>query len=233
MKNTEKIALARTIATHVHRWGIICMMLLLVLALGSAAAKAPPAAVKVSTLMVLGDSLSAAHGISVQQGWVTLLANRLSAQRQPWRVHNISVSGETTAGGKARLQQALDTQKPALVLIALGANDGLRGLPIALMQANLLAMVKACKASGAQVLLIGIRIPPNYGPDYTRAFEQAYKTTAEAEKIPLLPFLLEPIALDSAAFQSDRLHPTAAAQAALQRHVYSAVLPLITKSAAN
>jgi acyl-CoA thioesterase I len=116
------------------------------------------------------------------------------------------------------------------VLIALGANDGLRGLPTDVMQANLLAMVKASKAIGAQVLLIGIRIPPNYGPDYTRAFEQVFKTVAESEKTALLPFLLEPIARDDAAFQTDRLHPTAAAQPALEKHVYAAVLPLISDS---
>ena len=194
-----------------------------------AAAAVPPVA-KLKTMLVLGDSLSAAYGISVQQGWVMQMAARLRAEKQPWQVQNISISGETTAGGRARLAKALALHKPALVLIALGANDGLRGLPTEVLQANLLAMVEASKASGAQVLLIGIRIPPNYGPDYTRAFELAFKAVASAEKVPLLPFLLEPIARDDLAFQADRLHPTAAAQAALEKHVFAAVLPLIANA---
>ena len=214
-----------------HRW--LQVMLLVLLSLNFAQAKLPgPAAAQqtsVQTIMVLGDSLSAAYGIPVQQGWVMRMAARLSAEKRLWRMQNISISGETTAGGKARIAKALALHKPALVLIALGANDGLRGLSTEIMQANLLAMVKSSKASGARVLLIGIRIPPNYGPDYTAAFEQAFKSVAAAEAIALLPFLLEPIARNDAAFQADRLHPTAAVQAALEKHVFAAVLPLLVK----
>ena len=224
----------KEIVTRTHAW-LAAFLLLFILGFGAAFAKTPlpnTAAVAqqtgLKTILVLGDSLSAAYGIPVQQGWVSQMAARISAEKRPWQVQNISISGETTAGGRARLAKALSVHKPALVLIALGANDGLRGLPTELMQANLLAMVKASKASGAQVLLIGIRIPPNYGPDYTRAFEQVFKTVSASEKTALLPFLLEPIARDNAAFQADRLHPTAAAQVALEKHVYAAVLPLIS-----
>ena len=213
---------------------LLIILLLFSVGLSLAQAKSPvsapvPAAAGLKTMLVLGDSLSAAYGIPVQKGWVMRMATRLSAEKRPWRVQNISISGETSAGGRARLAKALALHKPALVLIALGANDGLRGLPTELMQANLLAMVKASKASGAQVLLIGNRIPPNYGLDYTRAFELAFRAVADAEKSALLPFLLEPIARDDAAFQADRLHPTAAAQIALEKHVFAAVLPLISK----
>ncbi len=214
-----------------YRWLQVTLLVMLTL-IAHAKVPGPAAAQQASlqTMMVLGDSLSAAYGIPVQQGWVMRMAARLSAEKRPWRVQNISISGETTAGGKARLAKALALHKPSLVLIALGANDGLRGLPTDIMQANLLAMVKSSKASGARVLLIGIRIPPNYGPDYTSAFEQAFKTVAAAEKVALLPFLLEPIARNDAAFQADRLHPTANAQAALEKHVFAAVLPLLGKS---
>jgi len=230
----------RALTSQLLAFVLLFMIGITAIGISAAQAKAPVAAVpaaaavptvaKLKTMLVLGDSLSAAYGISVQQGWVMQMAARLRAEKRPWQVQNISISGETTAGGRARLAKALALHKPALVLIALGANDGLRGLPTEVLQANLLAMVEASKASGAQVLLIGIRIPPNYGPDYTRAFELAFKTVASAEKVPLLPFLLEPIARDDLAFQADRLHPTAAAQAALEKHVFAAVLPLIANA---
>lgn len=142
---------------------------------------------------------------------------------------NASISGETTAGGRSRLPSLLARERPKIVIIALGANDGLRGLALAQMRENLTAMVRQAKGAGARVLLVGMRLPPNYGPDYTREFSAVFETVAQREKTALLPFLLEPIALDEAAFQADRLHPTAAAQAALLDHVWRALQPLLKR----
>lgn len=180
-----------------------------------------------SAILVFGDSLSAGYGIPVEQSWPALLARQLDAGR--WIVANASISGETTAGGLARLPQALDRFQPAVVIVALGANDGLRGLSPARMRENLTAMIRAAKARKASVLLIGMKLPPNYGPDYVRQFEQAFARVADEEKVPLLPFLLAPIAADATAFQPDGLHPTAAAQPRLLDHVWHALKPLLDK----
>jgi acyl-CoA thioesterase I len=142
-------------------------------------------------------------------------------------VSNASISGETTAGGRARFEAALDRVKPSVVVLALGANDGLRGLPVAQMGDNLGTMVRAAKAKKARVLLVGMKLPPNYGPDYVRQFEQTYARIATDEKVALLPFLLAPIAHDIGAFQPDGLHPTAAAQPRLLEHVWSGLKPLL------
>ena len=196
-------------------------MMLTAVLLQSAAAHAA------QTVLVFGDSLSAGYGLGNGQSWPALLAKRLESEKPAWSVANASISGETTAGGRSRLPAALERFKPAVAVIALGANDGLRGLPDAQMRANLTAMVRTAKARGARVLLAGVRLPPNYGADYTARFEQAYRQVAAAEKVPLLPFLLEPIALDAAAFQADGLHPTAAAQSKILEHVWPALKPLI------
>ncbi len=137
------------------------------------------------------------------------------------------MSGETTAGGRARLAAVLKQFKPAVVIFALGANDGLRGLPAASLKDNLLTMVRLAKKNRARVLLIGMRLPPNYGPTYTQAFEAAFRDVAKREKVALLPFLLEPIALDSSAYQPDGLHPTAAAQPLILDHVWKSLKPLL------
>lgn len=194
---------------------------LLLLALSS------PAAFAANTILVFGDSLSAGHGIRVQQSWPALLDQRLQAEKLPYGVANASISGETTAGGRTRLPAALAQFKPAVVVIELGANDGLRGLPVAQMRANLVAMIAAAQSRGATVLLVGMKLPPNYGPDYTTQYESAFREAAQQRKAPFLPFLLEPIAEDSLAFQADGLHPLAAAQPKILDHVWKALRPLL------
>jgi acyl-CoA thioesterase-1 len=173
-------------------------------------------------ILVFGDSLSAGYGMAREQSWA-----RLAREGQAWLVFNASISGETTAGGKSRLPAVLQRERPRVVILALGANDGLRGLPVGEMRANLAAMARQAKAAGAKVLLVGMRLPPNYGPGYTREFDAAFAAVAKEEKTAFLPFLLEPIALDDGAFQADRLHPSAAAQAKILDHVWPALLPLL------
>ena len=164
------------------------------------------------TVLVMGDSLSAGYGMAASQGWVALAAQKLAAAHPGWRMVNASISGETTVGGAARIDGELARVKPEVVVIALGANDGLRGLPLEQSRANLLRMVRAAKAAGAEVLLVGMRMPPNLGQAYTEGFEANYRGIAAAEEVALLPFLLEPIASDRSAFQDDNLHPSAAVQ---------------------
>ncbi len=179
------------------------------------------------TVLVFGDSLSAGFGIRMEDSWPALLAKRLEAEKLPYTVTNASISGETTAGGRSRLPAALERFKPAVVVLALGANDGLRGLPLDQMRDNLAAMIRSAQAARARVLLVGIRLPPNYGPDYTARFEDTFRHLARQEKTALLPFLLEPIALDGTAYQADGLHPVAAAQPKLRDHVWKALRPLL------
>lgn len=187
----------------------------------AAPAKAP------RTILVMGDSLSAAYGLAATQGWVALTADRVSKTKPGWRVVNASVSGETTAGGASRIAGELQRNRPAVVVIELGANDGLRGLQLQQTRANLEKMIQAAQKANAKVLLVGMRIPPNYGPDYTRGFENNFTALAKQHKVPLLPFLLEPIALDRNAFQADNLHPVASAQPKLRDHVWKALEPLL------
>lgn len=185
------------------------------------------------TILVYGDSLSAGFGIGVEQSWPALLGQRLKqngsngSTNNQWTVVNASISGETTAGGRSRLDAALKQFQPAIVILALGANDGLRGLPVQAMSDNLAAMIAAAKKQKARVLLVGMRLPPNYGPDYTRDFEAAFSRLAKREKLPLLPFLLEPIAGDHNAFQNDNLHPLASAQPKLLDHVWGPLKPML------
>lgn len=179
------------------------------------------------TVLVMGDSLSAAYGLAPQQGWVALTAERLKAEHPGWTVANASISGETTAGGASRIAAELARHKPAVVVIELGANDGLRGLGLEQTRANLERMVVAAKQAGARVLLLGMRIPPNYGPQYTQGFERNYRELAEKHAVALLPFFLEPIATDRSAFQADNLHPVAEAQPRLRDHVWPALAPLL------
>lgn len=179
------------------------------------------------TVLVMGDSLSAAYGLAPEQGWVALLGERLADHRPGWRVANASVSGETTAGGASRIAGELQRHQPDVVVIELGANDGLRGLDLAQTRANLARMVEAAQGAGAEVLLLGMRLPPNYGPDYTRQFEDNYRLLADRHDVALLPFFLEPIAMDRDAFQADNLHPVADAQPRLLDHVWPALEPLL------
>ncbi|MCJ7451511.1 MAG: arylesterase [Steroidobacteraceae bacterium] len=183
----------------------------------------------VPTILVMGDSLSAAYGMRVEQGWVTLLQQRLESEGYGYRVVNASESGETTGGALARLPRALDRHQPAVVIIELGGNDGLRGLPTGGVQANLESMVRLSRKSGARVLLIGMRIPPNYGPAYTKSFHELFAQVASSEQVPLVPFFLDGIALDEGLMQDDGLHPNAAAQPKLLAQVWPLLAPLLKK----
>lgn len=185
-----------------------------------------PSAVAAKTILVLGDSLSAGYGIRPEQAWPSLLTQRLAEKRIDYTVANLSISGETTAGGRSRLAAALATHQPAVVVLALGANDGLRGLSIKQMRGNLEAMVSAAQKAGARVLVAGMRLPPNYGP-YAEQFVQSFADIAKAKKTALLPFLLEPVATRPELFQADRLHPTAEAQPLLLEHVWPTLQPLL------
>jgi acyl-CoA thioesterase I len=216
---------------------MVCILLALLCAFASADAFAQPARKPVANtaaapaaqraVLVMGDSLSAAYGLSASQGWVSLTAQKIAKEKPGWRVVNASISGETTAGGSARIAAELKRHKPSVVVIELGANDGLRGLPLAQTRANLAKMIAAAKNANAKVLLIGMRLPPNYGPDYTRQFEQLFRELSQQQKTAFLPFLLQPIAMDDRAFQADRLHPIASAQPKLRDHVWSALAPLL------
>jgi acyl-CoA thioesterase-1 len=197
-----------------------CWLILLSCSLSAGAAQ--------QGILVYGDSLSAGFGIALSQSWPALLGERLKTSGSRLTVTNASISGETTAGGRSRFAAALAQFKPAIVILALGANDGLRGLPVATMQDNLTFMIALAKQRGARVLLIGMHLPPNYGPKYTQEFDTAFRNLAKREKVALLPFLLEPIAFDQNAYQPDGLHPTAAAQPKILDHVWNALKPLIT-----
>lgn len=179
------------------------------------------------TILVMGDSLSAAYGLSASQGWVALTADRVTRTQPGWRVVNASISGETTAGGLSRIVGELKRNKPAVVVIELGANDGLRGLPLAQTRANLERMITLSQAAGAKVLLVGMRMPPNLGRDYTQGFERNFSELSKLHKTAFLPFLLEPIASDRNAFQADNLHPVASAQPKLRDHVWKGLAPLL------
>ena len=179
------------------------------------------------TLLVMGDSLSAGYGMAAEEGWVSLLADELAASHPDWRVVNASISGETSAGGASRIIGETWRHQPGVVVIALGANDGLRGLPLREMRRNLARMIGVAQHVGAEVLLVGMRMPPNLGPEYTEGFEQVYRDLAALFDVTLLPFLLEPIALEASAYQDDNLHPTAAVQARILEHVRPALLPLL------
>lgn len=178
-------------------------------------------------IVVYGDSLSAAYGIAEKRGWVALLGEKLSREKLDYSVANASISGETSAGGASRIARVLDIHKPAVVIIALGANDGLRGLPVGEMKKNLAAIAKAAQGAGAKVVLAGMRMPPNYGPDYAAAFDAAFADVAKAQKAALVPFLLDGMADKSDLFQADRLHPTEAAQPILLDNVWKVLRPIL------
>ena len=178
---------------------------------------------------MFGDSLSAAYGLAANQGWVHLLGER--AAKLGWQVANASISGETTAGGLRRLPEDLKRHKPSIVVIALGANDALRGLPVPAMRSNLEQMVRLARAAGAEPVLAGMMIPPNYGIEYAAQFRELYGKVSAANRVPLVPFLLEGLADKPELFQADQLHPTAKAQARILDNVWPAVDPLLRKRA--
>ena len=179
------------------------------------------------TILIFGDSLSAAYGLSQDAGWPTLLQARLKQKRMDYTVLNASISGETTSGGAARIAQTLQAQQPKVIIVALGANDGLRGLPLAQMRANLAQIVRASQTAKSRVLLVGMRLPPNYGETYTRPFAQVYVDLAREYKTALAPFLLEGVAEQRELFQSDNLHPTAQAQPIILDNIWRALAPLL------
>jgi acyl-CoA thioesterase I len=182
------------------------------------------------TILVFGDSLSAAHGLRPEQGWAELLARRLQAQGYGYTVVNASVSGETSSGGLERLPRALELHRPAIVILELGANDGLRGLPVEVMRANLTQMIHLSEDSGARLLLVGIRIPPNYGPRYGDQFANVYPMLAEQKHLPLVPFLLRDVALNPSLMQEDGLHPNAAGEPLVLENVWPYLKPLLNKN---
>jgi len=182
------------------------------------------------TILVLGDSLSAAHGLRPEQGWVALLIGRLRAQGYGYQVINASVSGETTTGGLARLPRELRLTQPGILILELGANDGLRGLPVNLTRQHLAEMIRLGKAAGAKVLLVGILIPPNYGPRYTRQFADIYPDLARRLHTALVPFLLKGVALDPHLMQEDGLHPNARGEPLVLNTVWPYLEPMLKKS---
>lgn len=187
------------------------------------AAQAPNAPV----LLVVGDSISAGYGLARGQVWVDLLAKKLADEGYKYRVVNASISGDTTAGGRARLPALLAQHKPAAVVVELGGNDALRGGKLATSRENLDAMVGAAQVAGAKVMLVGMEIPPNYGPAYAREFREVYTSVAAARKVPLVPAFFAGFGEDLTLFQQDRIHPTAAAQARLLANVWPTLAPLL------
>jgi acyl-CoA thioesterase-1 len=185
-----------------------------------------PGAARADTVLVMGDSLSAAYGIDPQAGWVNLLKQRLGDEHE---VVNASISGETTSGGAARLSDILGQYHPDIVLLELGGNDGLRGLSPQQMQVNLAKMIECSQETGAEVLLLGIEVPPNYGPAYTQAFREVFTQLASEHDVPLVPFLLEGVDLDGM-LQSDGIHPTAEAQPIILENVWSQLEPMLSSS---
>ncbi|MFP5394216.1 MAG: arylesterase [Gammaproteobacteria bacterium] len=206
---------------HLYRFKnvLFCAVLM---ATASANAHSAP-----KTALVLGDSLSAEYGLARGAGWVALLENRLKAEKIEVAVVNASISGETTSGGKARLPALLKQHKPDYVVIELGANDGLRGLPLAAAQANLRQMIELAGQNRAKVMLIGMRIPPNYGRAYTEGFYTMFGELAKEYKTVLVPFMLDRVALDPSMFQADRMHPNASAHPIILANIWPQFLNLI------
>jgi acyl-CoA thioesterase-1 len=190
---------------------------------------APAARSESPAILVLGDSLSAAYGIRLEQGWVALLQGRLKAKGYGHRVINASASGETTGGALARLPRALQRHRPSIVIVELGGNDGLRGLPLGDVRANFEALIRLSREAGAKVLLVGMRIPPNYGPRYSQGFHDLYGELARQHRLPLVPFFLDGIALDDSLMLEDGLHPNAAAQPKLLDQVWPQLQTLLPR----
>ncbi|MGR8980327.1 MAG: arylesterase [Gammaproteobacteria bacterium] len=186
-----------------------------------------PMVAMAKTIVVLGDSISAAYGIEIEQSWVSLLQNRLNETNQDHRIINESISGDTSAGGLARLNALLSRQKPDILIIELGANDGLRGLSTALMKNNLAEIIRRSRKAGASVLLLGMRIPPNYGKRYINMFYNVYKELSSELEVAYIPFILEDVALIRELMQPDGLHPNAKAQPVIAEKVWLKLQPLL------
>jgi acyl-CoA thioesterase-1 len=175
----------------------------------------------------MGDSLSAAYGIPRNRGWVTLLEERLKRERLDYSVVNASISGETSGGGRSRAKQLLERHRPAVVVLELGANDGLRGLPLAQLKANLEQIIVQSQKAGARVLLVGVKLPPNYGDEYLNGFDAVFRDLAKKHRTALLPFLMEDFGGQREFFQDDRLHPNEKAQPLMMERVWKALRPLL------
>jgi len=208
--------------THI----IACLLVALTaISPGFAVTAAPK--VQQPAILVLGDSVSAGYGLESQQSWVSLLQAKLKVQGYGYRVINASVSGETTTGGLARLPRALEIHRPKIVIIELGGNDGLRGLPLTTSRDNLRLMIERSRTAGAEVLLLGMKIPPNYGPRYAQGFEEVFRELATRYRLAFEPFFLERIALEPGMMQEDGLHPTAKAQPIMLDTVWPVLQPLL------
>jgi len=181
-----------------------------------------------ATILIYGDSISAGYGLPRDQGWVDLLRARLDREQSgDYKVINASVTGETTVGGKARINADLNRHQPQLVIIELGGNDGLRGTRIDTISENLAAMIAECRKHDTRVLLVGMRVPPNYGSDYEEKFRALFGSVAKAQRVALVPFLFEGFAADRGLFQSDGIHPTTAAQEKMLANVWPHLRPLL------
>jgi acyl-CoA thioesterase I len=173
-----------------------------------------------NTILILGDSISAGYGIEINQGWVTLLQQRLREHKYPYEVVNASISGDTTANGLARLPEALNTYHPKVTIIELGGNDGLRGIPPAVIQRNLVQLIALAQQAHSQVLVVGVRLPPNYGPEYTQQFQKIFHTIQTQRKVIVVPLFLKAIDDNPKLMQPDGVHPTAVAQPQLLNNVW-------------
>ncbi|MEZ5564104.1 MAG: arylesterase [Gammaproteobacteria bacterium] len=197
---------------------------------GEADPMQPTAGIQTRTILVVGDSLSAGHGLDQADAWVTLLGERLRAEGYGYAVVNASITGDTTTGGAKRLPRALEVHRPSIVIIELGGNDGLRGTPVDVIRQNLSTMIEACQRSGARVILAGMQIPTNYGGPYTQAFAAVYPELAREYRVGLVKFFLKDIALKRELFQADGIHPSAAAQPILLNNVWPVLQPLMKLS---
>ena len=218
---------ARGLCPDMIRLLLLTCVLLPALTLGKTATDAP---VIPPVILVLGDSLSASYGLDRESGWVSLLEERLRERGMVYRVVNASVSGDTTAGGLTRLGALLDDHAPALVVIELGANDGLRGLGFEVIRNNLMTLVERSRAAGSRVIVAGLRLPPNYGAAYTDGFQAVFREVAETESVPLVPDLLAGVAENWDLMQADGLHPTAEAQPRILDNVWPILEPLLEAS---
>ncbi|HXY05082.1 MAG TPA: arylesterase [Burkholderiaceae bacterium] len=214
----------RSAGTHIVR---LLGSVALALVLAATSVPVRPASEPSTAILVMGDSLSAEYGLPRETGWVKLLADRVAQRAPQYNVVNASISGDTTSGGRARLAELLQRVRPGIVIIELGANDGLRGLSIDAMRVNLQAMIDSCRRNAARVLLVGVRLPPNYGASYGERFFSVYGELAKRNRVALVPFLLDGFADNLDLFQADRIHPLAQAQAAMLDNVWPHLQPLL------
>jgi acyl-CoA thioesterase-1 len=214
-------------SSAIHHWAIMLSRLVFIFWMLLCAWPSLAAAASPSVILILGDSISAGYGLPADSGWPALLQRRLASEHYPYTVINASISGDTTAGGRARLDTLLAQHRPTVTVIELGGNDGLRGGSIDAMRQNLDAMAAAAQKQGSRVLLIGMRMPPNYGPAYVQRFEASFADIAKARKTALVPFLFDGFADNETMFQPDRIHPVQAAQPKLLDNVWRELKPLL------